>query len=148
MLPKIHRVFRLAMTSVFPLKRQFPAGDFMSALLLSLMEWALVGPVVTDDQVWQLSIPDTETEPLFLPGSISDLFSTTWKSDIFRATVEELNVLLAVKMASQREHQLIHHSRSGSNGITRGMEWGSGASPLPLREPLGTHGYVPGSHPD
>ena len=106
MLPKIHRVFRLALTSVFPLKRQFPAGDFMSALLLSLMEWTLVGPVVTDDQEWQLSIPDTEAEPLFLPGSISDLFSTTWKSGIFRATVEELNVLLAVKMASQRDTSL------------------------------------------
>jgi hypothetical protein len=46
MLPKIHRVFRLALTSVFPLKRQFPAGDFMSALLLSLMEGALVGPLL------------------------------------------------------------------------------------------------------
>ena len=128
MLPKIHRVFRLALTSVFPLKRQFPAGDFMSALLLSLMEWTLVGPVVTDDQEWQLSIPDTEAEPLFLPGSISDLFSTTWKSGIFRATVEELNVLLAVKMASQRDTSL---SATAEAAVTVLREVWSGVPELP-----------------
>ena len=73
----------------------------MSGHLLSLMDWALVGPVVTDDQTWQLSIPDLEmNESLYLPGSITDLFSTSRKSGIFRGTVEELNELLAIRMAN------------------------------------------------
>ena len=65
----------------FPLKRQLPPSRLVGYLLFSYMEWLLVGGEALQDESWRLDIsPD-----LLLPGSPTDLVSSTWESESFRS---------------------------------------------------------------
>jgi len=85
--PGVHRVFRLVVSGEFPLKRQFPPSRLVGSLLFSYMEWLLVGgETLPEDEAWRLDV----SPELLLPGSLTDLISTTWASESFRSAEIEL----------------------------------------------------------
>lgn len=79
--------FFVVVSGEFPLKRQFPPSRLVGSLLFSYMEWLLVGgETLPEDEAWRLDV----SPELLLPGSLTDLISTTWVSESFRSAELEL----------------------------------------------------------